>query len=548
MQKILARPNPYLVKRRIGSSQCLYRHFSSIHKPRGEDKGPYNFKTGDSIHGFNVTRTEEIPLYSMKAFIMEHNNTKAKYLHLHTQDANNCFAVGFRTTPKDDKGISHILEKLVLCGSEKYPVRDPFANMVNRSMNTFMNVWTGSDYTCFPFSTYNEKDFKNLLSVYLESVFHPLLTKHDFLQEGWHYTFQKEDNPDSDLVVNGGVYNTMKALFQSCDNIFLETLQKNLLIDTPYKFCAGGVPQHILTLTYEELKEAYKRLYHPSNSFFYSYGDLDFTEHLEFINRNFLSQHQAIDPETEIPLQKRFNLPEEIKIKSPPDPTAIDPERQGQYAVSYLCNDVKEDPLTSAALNILSYMLFETPNSPFFQTLLESGVTSGYCTGYGYDSNTREASFTIGAKNLSSDYGEMMQVDKIIDDTLKQVVQKGFPADFIESILHQIEFQSKLPKPDFGILLLQSLMPQLNHGGDPLYLLKVNEVMGEIRKRMRKSKYFEEIVKKYLIENKHKVRLIMTPDKNYIAEETNKEKRLLKEMQKKLNPRQRNDILKEVNF
>jgi len=545
MQRLLVKSPSSLHQRSNPVHYRAINRFANIYKPRGADKSPYELKAGDTIHGFSVKKTEEIPVYSMKSFMLEHNETKAKYLHLHCPDPNNCFGIGFKTTPRDNKGGSHVLEKLVLCGSEKYPVRDPFSNMTKRSLNTFMNAWTGADFTCFPFATQNEKDYQNLLSVYLESVFRPTLRYSDFLQEAWHYSFLQEENPESELLINGNIYTQMKGLFQTPDQIFIENLQKNLYPETPYQYCAGGVPESLLKLSYNEVKELHGLLYHPSNSFLYSYGDLDFTQHLQFIHEKYLKTYQPITPETGIPLQPRFDFPVEIKIQSPPDPVAMDPQRQSQFGVSYLCNDVVSDPLTSISLHILSYILFETPESPMYQALLESGLTTGYCAGYGYDMNLREGSFTIGAKNLSADYGEMMQIENVINQTLKNIVKDGLSLDFIESVLHQIEFQAKLPKVDFGVSLLQSLIPLMNHGGDPMSILKINQVMGEIRKKVRKGKYFEGLIKKYLLENKHKVTLIMTPNKNLISDENQKEKKYLSEKASKMNIEHKEKILRD---
>ena len=548
MQRLLTKCKSQCCRPTSTSIFPSLKYFSSIYKPRGDDKSPYNLKVGDSVQGFHVKVIEEIPLYSMKAFALEHDKTKAKYLHLHCMDQNNCFAVGFRTTPKDNKGTSHILEKLMLCGSTRYPVRDPFAHMVKRSLNNQMNAWTGTDFTTFLFSTHNQQDFENLMSVYLESVYNPLLDYYDFLNEAWHYEFLREDNPDSELLITGGVYNQMKGYHQTPDNIFIEAIQSNLYNETPYKNCAGGIPKDIALNSYEEIKENHKRLYHPSNSFFYSYGDLDFLDHLKYLENNFLKQFEYQDPQTSVPLQKRENIPLEYKISCPPSSSAIDPRLQSQFAVSYLCNDITQDPITSISLNILSYMLFETPESPFYQALLESGRTTGYCAGYGFDMNTKEASFTIGAKNLSSSYGEMMQINQLIEDTLKKVVDEGFSQDFIESILHQVEFQAKLPKIDFGVSVLQSLIPLLNHGGDPIAFLKINQTMGEIRKRLRKGKYFESLIEKFFINNKHQIRVIMTPDKNFIKDQSENEEKALKEIQKNMNMKEKERIIRQVSF
>lgn len=383
-----------------------------------------------------MIKVEDIPLYSMKAFILEHSKTNARYLHLHTPDANNAFAILFRTTPSNDKGVPHILEHTVLCGSEKYKVRDPFMNMLKRSLNTYMNAWTGADYTCYPFSTQNEKDFKNILSVYLEACFKPLLNYHDFLQEGWRYDFSNENDINSDLIIKGIVYNEMKGVMQTPDNIFLENIQKYLYPGSSYEHYSGGLPSEIPTLSYEELKNFYQRFYHPSNAQFYSYGDMDFLEHLKFVNDNYLKSYSLIDPKTEICKVKRFITPADAKFKCPPDAVAIEKDRQARFAISYLCNDITEDPVTSISLHILSYLLFETPNSPLYQALLESGIASGFCPGYGYDMSNKETSFTIGVRNIGHESEDLIEVEKIINETLNNLVKTGFNPEFIESILH----------------------------------------------------------------------------------------------------------------
>jgi len=524
-----------------------FKAFSTlVHKPRGENKKPYDIQPNQVIHGFRVTKVEEIPLYSMKVFMLEHEKTKAKYIHLHTPDTNNCFAVLFRTTPSNNKGTPHILEHITLCGSEKYPVRDPFMNMLKRSLNTYMNAWTGSDFTCYPFSTQNEKDFKNLMSVYLESVYKPLLNYHDFLQEGWRYDFERAGDPSSNLVVKGVVYNEMKGVLQTPDNLFVENIHKHAYPDNPYQYCAGGEPKEIPNLSYEELKEFYQRFYHPSNSHFYSYGDMDFTEHLQFVNDNYLKHYNAIDPKTEVPKTKRLSNPIEVKLKSPPDAVAIDPEKQAKLGITFLCNDIVQDPFTSISLHILAYMLFETPNSPLYKALLESGIASGYCPGYGFDMNNKETTFTVGVRNIGHDITDFVEVERVINETLNEVVEQGFDKEFIESVLHQIEVQAKVPKADFGIHLLQSLIPFMNHGGDITYTLKVNEFLNQIRDKVKKGKFFEGLIKQYLLDNKHKIRLIMTPDKDYINEETYQEKVKLKEIEKKLTPAQKEKIIKDV--
>ena len=522
------------------------QQFSIIPKPRGDRSLPYELKEGDIISGFKVKKIQDISLYSIRSYQLEHEKTKAQYIHLHAPDPNNCFAVLLRTTPHNDKGTAHILEHIVLCGSEKYPVRDPFMNMLKRSLNTYMNAWTGADFTCYPFSSQNEKDFKNLMDVYLQSVYKPLINHHDFLQEGWRYDFQKENDPESDLVFKGVVYNEMKGVMQTPDNLFVENLQKTLYKDNPYYFSSGGLPSHIPKLSYEELKDFYKRFYHPSNSYFYSYGDLDFREHLKFIDDNYLKKSQYLDPKTEVPLQERYREPVTVHVKSPPDAVAIEPGKETKLGLSFLCNIVVDSPVTSFSLQILSYMLFDTPSSPFYQTLIESGIASGYCPGYGYDMNNKQGIFTIGVRNVNNKSEDLARIENVINETLKLITEQGFEKEFIESALHQAEIHAKLPKTDFGLGYLQAALTFMNHRGDPLSPLRIDETLKQIREKVEEGGYFENLVKTHLIENSHRIKLIMTPDENFASQEAVTEKETLAKRQKELDEATKSKIIKQV--
>ena len=522
-------------------NKVFLKNFSISSIPRGSST-PYEFKENDLLHGFKILKIEDIPDYSIKAFTLEHEQTKARYLHLHSPDENNTFAALFRTVPLNDKGAPHILEHFILCGSEKYPVRDPFINMSKRSLNSHMNAWTGADYTSYPFSTQNEKDFNNLLNVYSDVIFKPIMNYYDFLQEGWRFDFQ-EDNNKNNLNYRGVVFNEMKGIYQTPDNLFEEYIQKYLFTNSPYRLSSGGQPKEIVKLSYEELKEFYKRHYHPSNASFFSYGDLDFTKTLKYLNEKYLSKYQYQEANTEIPAQQKFDNIQEVKVKSPPEAINPDPKRQTKFALSYLCNDVVDDTFTSISLNILSYLLFETPNSIFYKVLLESGIAEGYCPGYGYDMSTKESTFTIGVRNIESEYRKLMDIEIVINETLFELVDKGFDKDFIESVLHQVEVQAKLPKSDFGINVLQSLTVLLNHKGDSTFLLKISENINKLRRILKKEKYFEGLIKKYLIDNKHKLRLIMTPDNDLILDELEAEKKSLKKIEKILTEEQKNKII-----
>ena len=221
--------------------------------------------------------------FDLVAYKLEHEATGAQWLHLDSSDTDNVFAVMFRTPPDDHTGKPHILEHLALCGSKHYPVRDPFFNMIKRSLNTFMNAWTGSDFTMYPFSSQNAQDFRNLLSVYTDSAFLPNLNYLDFRQEGHKLEFNIADDPSSGLKIGGVVYNEMKGAMSDPDDAFIHKVNEHLFKNAQYKYNSGGEPKHITDLKYEELVEFHKTYYHPSNSIFFSYGDLDFTDHLQFV-------------------------------------------------------------------------------------------------------------------------------------------------------------------------------------------------------------------------------------------------------------------------
>lgn len=262
------------------------------HIPRGKNRVPYAswLKVGDVVHGFKLQSVERIEFFDINAYKLEHEATGARYLHLDCSDMDNVFAVLFRTPPDDHTGKPHILEHLATCGTSKYPVRDPFFNMIKRSLNTYMNAWTGSDFTMYPFSTQNVKDFRNLLSVYLEMAFFPRLDPLDFRQEGHRLEFKEWNDATTDLEYKGVVYNEMKGAMSNPEDAFVHKINEHLFQNSQYKFNSGGDPKFIPDLEYQDLKNFHSKYYHPSNCTFLSYGDLDFSKHCEFIGREVLNK------------------------------------------------------------------------------------------------------------------------------------------------------------------------------------------------------------------------------------------------------------------
>jgi len=252
---------------------------------RGRNREPYDLKVGDVIHGvWTVDSIDKVEFFDITAYQCTHAATGARHVHLDCQDMDNVFAVLFRTPPDDDTGKPHILEHLATCGSSNYPVRDPFMSMLKRSLNTYMNAWTGSDFTMYPFSTQNAQDYRNLLSVYCDMAFFPTLHYNDFRQEGHRLEFKQWNDPTSALEVKGVVFNEMKGAMSNPEDAFIQNINENLFQKSQYRFNSGGEPKSITQLEYRDLVEFHQKYYHPSNCWFLTYGDMDFTDHLQFIN------------------------------------------------------------------------------------------------------------------------------------------------------------------------------------------------------------------------------------------------------------------------
>uniref|UniRef100_A0A8C4IA78 Pitrilysin metalloproteinase 1 n=1 Tax=Dicentrarchus labrax TaxID=13489 RepID=A0A8C4IA78_DICLA len=297
------------------------------------------YQPGEKIHGFTVREVVAVPDLFLTAVKLTHDKTGAQYLHAARDDSNNLFSVQFRTTPMDSTGVPHILEHTVLCGSERYPCRDPFFKMLNRSLSTFMNAFTASDYTMYPFSTQNEKDFQNLLSVYLDAVFFPCLREQDFRQEGWRLENENPTDPNTPLVFKGVVFNEMKGFFSDNGRIYAQNLQNKLYPDHTYSVVSGGEPLAIPDLTWQQLRQFHATHYHPSNARFFTYGDLPLEQHLKQIEEEALSKFECINPNTEVPSQPHWSSPREDHVTCSPDTLAPDPARQNTLSVSYLLGE-----------------------------------------------------------------------------------------------------------------------------------------------------------------------------------------------------------------
>ncbi|KAJ1099878.1 hypothetical protein NDU88_004972 [Pleurodeles waltl] len=484
------------------------------------------YRIGEKIHGFTVNQVRAVPELFLTAVKLSHDNTGAKYLHVAREDTNNLFSVQFRTTPMDNTGVPHILEHTVLCGSQKYPCRDPFFKMLNRSLATFMNAFTASDYTLYPFSTQNRKDFQNLLSVYLDAVFFPCLRELDFWQEGWRLEHENPTDANTPLVFKGVVFNEMKGAFTDNERVFCQHLQNKILPDHTYSVISGGDPVSIPDLTWKQLKQFHATHYHPSNARFFTYGNIPLELHLKQINEDALITFQRIDPSTEVSPQELWSSPRECHVTCAPDSFASDPEKQTTVSVGFLLTELT-DTFEAFTLSLLSTLMVSGPNSPFYKSLIEANLGTDFSPDVGYNGNTRKAYFSVGLQGITEEGIET--VKQIISRTIDEVIERGFEEQRIEALLHKIEIQLKHQSTSFGLALASYVASCWNHDGDPVDLLEIGDKVSQFRRCIAENpKFLQEKVKQYFKDNPHRLTLSMSPDASYYDKQSRVEEEKLK--------------------
>lgn len=497
-------------------------------------------KKNKIIYGFKVKRIVKLESLCSILFEFEHIRTGAKYIHLKNNDNENTFCITFKTIPQDSTGVAHILEHTVLSGSKKYPIKDPFFSMLKRSLNTFMNAFTSSDWTAYPFSTQNKKDFYNLLSVYLDSVFYPKISELSFKQEGCRFDFEQDN-----LVYKGIVYNEMKGSMSSATQVMEESIKKSLFPTTTYHFNSGGEPAIIPRLSYKEFKLFHKRFYHPSNAYFYSYGNFDLIEHLNFINKFYLSKFKKINPKTNVNIEKNWNKPKKIIYNYP---ALFNKELKDKFQVSVSWRMVNaEESFENLSLEILENILIGNSASPLRKALVESGLGSGLSDGTGFETEFRSSIFSCGLKDVKKQ--DALKVKEIIFNTLEELVKNGVDSELIDSAIHKIEFAHKeitnTPYP-YGIHINLNLINSWLHGGDPVRVLQFNKDLNKIYSTIKKGNFFENQIKKYFINNNNQVFLTLAPDSTMHKKEENRVKKELEVIKKKLTQAEISKIKKDA--
>lgn len=504
------------------------------------DPNNKGLQVDQEISGYRIQSMHPLKHIDGVLYQLLHMGTGARHLHISVPDDENAFGVTFKTVPSDSTGVAHILEHTALCGSEKYPVRDPFFSMLKRSLSTFMNAFTASDWTMYPFATQNRKDFYNLMDVYLDAAFFPKLEALSFKQEG-HRLEIEEANGQKQLVYKGVVYNEMKGAMSSPSQVMGRSLLNALYPDTTYCNNSGGDPDVIPTLTHAQLTAFHQRHYHPSNAYFYTYGNLPLQSHLSFIADKVMGRFAAIDPETDVPMQPRWSKPITARYTYALAP-GENPTQKHQVCLAWLMSDIC-DTFELLVLTVIEQILLGNAASPLRKTLMDSGLGSAMSDGTGFDADNRDTLFACGLKDVAETSAD--RIEQLVLNVFEDLVQTGIEREMIDSAIHQIEFHRKeitnTPYP-YGLRLLLTLIGSWLHGGHPERVLLLDNDLQRLRQEIDKGSFLESRIKKYFINNPHRVRMILSPDREKTQED---EKRILAELRtrfSKMDPSEREQI------
>lgn len=457
--------------------------------------------------GFRLDRIERIDEINGTAYEMKHEKSGARLIYIDSPDSNKVFNIAFRTTPHNSTGVAHIMEHSVLCGSRKFPLKEPFVELVKGSLNTFLNAMTYPDKTMYPVASKNDKDFHNLMDVYLDAVFYPRVREDAeiVMQEGWHYELE---DADDELTYKGVVFNEMKGVYSSPDSVLERQMMRELFPDTTYGVDSGGDPDYITDLTYEEFQEFYRVHYHPSNSYIFLYGDMNIEEQLAFLNDEYLSHFDAIDVHTEVALQAPFT---EGKVVSYPYSVGSEEpiDNRTLHSFAYVLPDVT--PEYSLAFEVLTHALLTSPAAPLKQALVKAGIGSDI-SGYYLDS-IRQPMWTVQATGSNLD--KQADLQRIVESTLQELCDKGLDKELLEASLNSIEFA--LRESDFGgrpigLAYIIRMMDNWLYDNDPLELLHYEEALANIRKGLAGT-YFEDLIRHSILNNNHKVLVSIYPER-----------------------------------
>ncbi len=473
-------------------------------------------------HGFELMREQDVPELKTTARIYRHIKTKAELLSLINDDENKVFGVTFRTPPKDSSGVPHILEHSVLCGSRKYPLKEPFVELLKGSLQTFLNAMTYPDKTCYPVASQNVQDFYNLIDVYLDAVFYPRLTPFVLQQEGWHFELEKPEDP---LTYKGIVFSEMKGAYSSPDSLLSEYSRQSLFPDNTYGRDSGGDPRHIPDLTFDQFQAFHRLYYHPSNARLFFYGDDDPERRLELVD-GYLKDFEEVEIESGIPLQPPFERPSRITRYYAASEGGEQASR-GMVTVNWLLPETTDREL-NMALQMLDYILLGMPGSPLRKALIDSGLGEDIC-GEGVGTELRQMYFSTGLKGISPEAAE--KIEELVMKTLEGLVRQGIDQRTVEAALNTIEFAMRENNtggyPRGLVLMLRALTTWL-YGGDPLALVAFEAPLQAVKQQVSTDKRtFEDLIDRYLLKNPHRLTLLLRADPDLAEREANEERERL---------------------
>ena len=466
------------------------------------------------IKGYTLQETQYIKEIDSKAEIYIHDQTKAKLLIIPNDDPHKSFCIGFRTPPSNSTGVAHIIEHSVLCGSKKYPLKDPFVELAKGSLNTYLNAMTYPDKTLYPVSSQNDKDFRNLMDVYLDAVFFPNIyeKKEILMQEGWRYHLENKDDP---IVYKGVVYNEMKGAFSAQEEIGFRYIKESLFPDTTYGNESGGAPMHIPDLSYEEFINFHKTYYHPSNSYICIYGNIDVVETLQYIDENYLSHFEYVQVDSGIALQKPFVK----EIEKDSYYSASEDKENGLFLSYNMVVGESTNRELMLAMSILEYILLDTPASPLKRALIAEGIGQDV---YGaFQTHLKQPIFTVVAQNAKPEKKERFY--EVVRAELERIAKEGIPEALLKGALQVKEFELREGDSSgyskglfYGIAALKSWI----YEASPFVHLKYEEEIERIKSQVN-ERYFEKLIEKYLLGNPHTARVILYPKVGLEKEQEN---------------------------
>ena len=459
------------------------------------------------VHGFAVARVVPLAEIRCMAHCLEHVKSGARVIHLHTHDSENLLAIAFRTPPPDDTGVPHILEHSVLCGSRRYPVKDPFVELLKTSLATFLNAITYPDKTVYPCASMNQKDFFNLAGVYCDAVFHPLILPEHFKQEGHHFDFQSHQDPDSPLVIKGIVYNEMKGAFSDLDGT-IGYHSHRVFPDNAYGRISGGDPAAIPSLTYEEFREFHRCYYHPSNSYIFLYGNIPTERHLAFLDDQYLGDFDRLDINTAIAPQPRWPEPRRETFPYPAAPKDHSEEKTA-VVVTFFTNEITEAERT-LTMHILDHYLLSNAASPLRRALIDSRLGEDL-THAGYGDYQRDTVFSVGLKGTSPERADA--IEELILRTCRQVADEGLERCKVEAAFHQLEIESRDIGSMYPLRVMGCVYDGWIYDGDPLFMLECGRHLSALRTKYETvSRYFEQQLMALVVNNPHYLVLTFVPD------------------------------------